>query len=120
MKLILLCCLFLIVHVNSHKVWTWLQANDKILWNRYTYDSVENSCASFDRPVNYGAMCAKGTWGWKCLSLYEGSDCTGNEYKKHINYLGQSCYDSFDKNKGVFDIKFKTEFWARSAKTYNC
>ena len=112
--------LLLIGTVYTHKVWTWLQKDgDRFLWNREEFDSVENSCVNFDRPVNHGAMCAKGTWGWKCLTLFEGKDCTGNSYREHINYLGGSCYDDYNKNRN-FDIKYKTEFWAYSAKTNNC
>jgi hypothetical protein len=107
--------------VKCHTVWGWLQGESKILWNRYYFQSVEQTCASFDRPINYGAMCATGTYGWKCLALYENNDCTGTTYSTHINYMGTGCSDNFDSNgDSGFHIKYKTNFWAKSAKTYNC
>lgn len=110
--------------VYCHHVWSWLQGDNKILWNRYVFDSVEQTCVNFGQPVNNAAMCASGTAGWKCLTLYEGSDCTGTSHEEHINYASifdSSCSTNFDTdlNNG-FHIKYTTDFYAYSAKTYNC
>lgn len=124
MNLILLfSCLLILTHVNAHKVWTWLQGDDKVLWNRHKYDSVEQSCYNFgSQPVNYAAMCTVGSYGRKCISLYSDYYCKGEQHEESHNKMDNYCKDGADNFDLIsdFDIKFKSDFWAYSAKTYNC
>ncbi|CAO3628094.1 unnamed protein product [Cunninghamella echinulata] len=119
MRIILLLTL-LYSFVECHYVWQWLKSDgDIIMWNRRGEDTVEQACHNHGRPVNNVAMCAKGSLGRKCLSVYEENDCSGNRHEMATYFNGAYCAPEFEKNTN-FHLRETLPFYARSIRTYNC